>query len=62
MFDGPAPHVFAMPPGADFPRALAAGLRDMAAAGPPEALARVTLYLNSARMLRAVRSAFVEAG
>ncbi len=54
--------VYALPPGVDFPRALVAGLRARFADQPPEALARVTLYLNSGRMRRRVREAFLESG
>lgn len=49
-----------MPPGADFARALAAGLR--ARHGTGEGLGRVTVYLNSLRMLRAVTDAFLGCG
>jgi double-strand break repair protein AddB len=54
------PRVHGLPPGADFPRALVAGLRALATPEEPHAMARVTVYLNSARMLRAVRAAFAE--
>ncbi len=47
-----------MPPGANFPAALAAGLLRWAEGRPPEALARVTVHLASARMRRQVRAAF----
>lgn len=59
MFD-PAekPRVFALPPGAAFPEDLVQGLTDRFGDMPPEAMARVTLYLNTGRMLRAVRAAF----
>ncbi len=63
MFDpSPRPRMFGLPPGVDFPRALVAGLRDRLAAHPPETMARVTLYLNTARMRDRVRAAFQEAG
>lgn len=52
------PRLFACPPGADFAAELADGLIARMADRPPEAMARVTLYLNSARMMRAVRAAF----
>ena len=43
MFEaGPTPRLFALPPGADFPRAVVAGLRARLAGRPPDALARVT--------------------
>ncbi|MDI3337842.1 double-strand break repair protein AddB [Defluviimonas aestuarii] len=52
------PRVFALPPGADVPGALVSGLMDRLAGYPPETLPRVTLYLNTSRMLRSVRQAF----
>ncbi len=52
------PRLFALPPGADFPSELARGLIERSAGIEPERLARVTLYLNTGRMLRAVRTAF----
>jgi double-strand break repair protein AddB len=47
-----------MPPGADFAAALVAGLRAEYAGQPPDALARLTLYLNTERMARRVRAVF----
>ncbi|MEX0275920.1 MAG: double-strand break repair protein AddB [Ruegeria sp.] len=59
MFDkGTTPRVFAVPPGADFPKALVSGLRARTAAQPPEALARVQLVVNTRRMARRVRDLF----
>ncbi len=52
------PRIFALPPGAEFPREVVRGLTGRLADAPPEAMARVTLYLNTGRMLRAVRAAF----
>lgn len=46
--------VFALPPGVDFPQALVDGLRARMAGHPPEAMAGVTLYLNTQRMRRRV--------
>lgn len=60
MFDGH--HVFALPPGADFPAELVRGLLDRMASEPPEALARVTLYLNTSRMRRRVTELFAASG
>ena len=54
--------LYALPPGADFAAGLVAGLRARFATRPPEALAQVTLYLNAARTLHAVRQAFDRAG
>ena len=50
--------LYGLPPGADFPAALVAGLRARMAGEPPEAMARVTLFVNTARMARAVEAAF----
>ncbi|WP_171234614.1 double-strand break repair protein AddB [Ruegeria sp. HKCCA6837] len=58
MFEPSAlPRVFAVPPGTDFPKALVDGLRRRCA-GPPEALARVELVLNTRRMERRIRDLF----
>ncbi len=62
MFDDAGPRVFALPPGADFPAALVAGLQARMADHPPEAMARVTLYLNTTRMRRAVRDVLAARG
>lgn len=62
LFTGPGPHVFALPPGADFPQRLALGLVARLGDGPPERLARVTLLLNTQRMRRRLREAFVARG
>ena len=48
----------ALPCGVDFPAELVRGLIARMAAEPPEAMARVQLYLNSGRMQRRVREAF----
>lgn len=56
------PRLFGMPPGADFPGALAQGITARLRHAPPEAVARVTVYLNTARMLTRVRSAFQSMG
>lgn len=53
-----APRLFALPPGANFPELLVSGLVTRMAGHPPEAMARVALYLNTSRMLREVRTAF----
>lgn len=62
MFKGSGPHLFALPPGVDFPKALVDGLRARMADQPPEAMARVTLYLTTKRMSRRVVQIFAEAG
>lgn len=59
MFDpSPNPRVFAMPPGADFPAALVAGLSDLTRDARPDALARATLFVNTTRMQRRIRALF----
>lgn len=55
MFAADEPRLFGLPPGVDFPKALVAGLRARLSDQPAEAMGRVTLYLNSARMQRRVR-------
>ncbi len=62
MFDGKRPHIFCLPPGADFPAHLVAGLQNRLAAQPPEAMARVRLYVNTARMRRRVVELFSAQG
>lgn len=54
--------LYGVPPGADFPHALAAGLGQLLRDAAPEAMARVTLYLNTARMRERVRAAFCDLG
>lgn len=56
MFDpGASPRVFGLPPGADFPRELVAGLLTRLGDAPPEALARVTILVNTRRMQRRLK-------
>ncbi|MDO5603804.1 MAG: PD-(D/E)XK nuclease family protein [Paracoccus sp. (in: a-proteobacteria)] len=49
---------FALPPGADFCRGVVEGLMARARTRPPEALAAVTIHVNSGRTLVSLRSAF----
>lgn len=56
------PRVFGLAPGMDFPRAVAAGLISRLAHCPPEVMARVEVYANSARMRRRLREVFSETG
>ncbi len=56
--DTPAPRLFGLPPGADFARIVVQGLLRRMQDQPPEALARVTLYVNTRRMQRRVREIF----
>jgi double-strand break repair protein AddB len=55
-----SPRVFGLSPGLDFPRALVEGLRARQSGQPPEALARVTLIVNTRRMARRIRDLFDE--
>ncbi len=56
------PRLFGLPPGADFPRAVAAGLRARLAGAPPEALARVEIFANTRRMQRRLHAALAADG
>jgi ATP-dependent helicase/nuclease subunit B len=62
MIDPAGPHMFALPPGVDFPAALVAGILERMKGQPPEAMARVTLYLNTTRMRRRVVEIFGKSG
>ena len=46
------PRAFGLPPGVDFPAELVAGLRARLQGQPPEAMARVEIYVNTRRMAR----------
>ncbi len=54
--------LYGLPPGADFPTAFAAGLAQRLSPLPPEARARVTLLVNSARMRGRIREALIAQG
>lgn len=54
------PKVFSLPPGVDFASELVRGLQERQQGQQPEAMAKVTLYLNSQRMSRRVTEAFVK--
>ncbi len=62
MFDPGGPRVFGLPPGVDFPAAVARGLLARMAGQPPEALARVEIYANTARMRRRLQEALAAEG
>ncbi|MCU0900600.1 MAG: double-strand break repair protein AddB [Cypionkella sp.] len=62
MFTPDEARLFGLAPGVDFPVALVAGLRQRMLGQPPEAMARVTLYLNTARMRRRVAQIFAQGG
>lgn len=52
------PRVFGLPPGADFPAELVAGVLYRMQGQPPEALARVTVLVNTRRMQRRLKDLF----
>ena len=54
--------LFGSPPGADFPRALVEGLRARMGAAPPEAIARIEIFVNTRRLQRRLGALFAEAG
>ena len=54
------PRLFGLPPGLDFPRAVVDGLRHRFEGAPPDALARVTLFVNTRRMQRRMTDLFDE--
>jgi double-strand break repair protein AddB len=58
MFDGPAPRLFALPPGADFGREVVAGLERRLQDADPSDWAKVTLFVNTRRMQRRIRAVF----
>ena len=63
MFDPTsAPRVFGVPPGPDFPQVLANGLRARMAGRPAEAMARVEVIVNTARMQARLREALIRQG
>jgi len=62
MFDIPGPRLFALPPGADFPRLLVEGILSRMQEKPPEAMAEVTVFLNTTRMRRRVQSLLTAQG
>lgn len=62
MFDTPGPRIFGLAPGTDFPAELVSGLIERMASQPPEAMARVEVYLNTTRMRRRVTDLFAARG
>ena len=54
------PRIFALGLGVDFPQALATGLREQMLDQPPEAMTRVQLIVNTARMRRRVSALFLD--
>ncbi|WP_225028329.1 double-strand break repair protein AddB [Xinfangfangia pollutisoli] len=62
LFPEPGPRLFALAPGADLPASLAAGLRQRLSGQPPEAMAGVTVFLNTQRLRRRLRDCLTETG
>lgn len=62
MFEAAPSRIFGLPPGVDFPARLVEGLRQRLAGQPPEAMARVTIWLNSEGMRQKVRAALASHG
>lgn len=58
--DAPGPNLFHVPLGMDYPAAVVAGLRARLSDAPPEAMARVTLLVNTRRMERRLTALFQE--
>ncbi len=58
MFDQNEPRLFGIPPGVDFAQALVSGIRARLEGQPPDAMARVTVYVNTQRMARHLRDLF----
>lgn len=58
----PAPNLYALPPGVDFPAELVRGLLARMEGHPPEALARVTVILNTQRMRQRVQDCLQDGG
>ena len=57
-----SPRVFALPLGVDFSQALIAGLLERLKDTPPEALARVVIYVNTHRFARRLEALLCETG
>ncbi|MBP1805132.1 double-strand break repair protein AddB [Rubellimicrobium aerolatum] len=58
MFASPGPRLFGLPPGTDFATEMLRGLAQRLDGQPPEAWARVTVYVPTRRMQRRLREAF----
>lgn len=62
IFEGAAPRVFGLPPGADFAAEVAAGLAARMADRPPQDMARVQVFVPTARLRAALTVALVARG
>ncbi len=58
--DSATPRLFGLPPGADFPAELVRGIEARLGDAPPEAWARVDLYVNTARTKRRLDAIFAK--
>ncbi|MEL6641331.1 MAG: double-strand break repair protein AddB [Pseudomonadota bacterium] len=59
MFDpSPTPRLFGLPPGVDFAQALVDGLDPIIADMRPDKVARIQIFVNTARMQRRLRQVF----
>ncbi|SFB04566.1 double-strand break repair protein AddB [Poseidonocella pacifica] len=58
MFERESPRLFGLPCGVDFAEELVQGLRNRLADQPPEAMARVELFVSTRRMARRIRAVF----
>ena len=58
----PHPRVFGIPIGVDFAQSFVHGVRQRLLGTPPEALARVEIFVNTSRMQRRVLELFREDG
>lgn len=62
MFNAEPSRIFALPPGCDFPAELVAGLQRRLLGRPKQDMAKVTLYVNTARMRRRITDIFTQSG
>lgn len=60
MFESDASRLWGVPPGVDFSKSLISGLENRLANAPPEAWARVTIYVNTRRMQRRLIDLFAD--
>ena len=56
------PRVFALPIGCDFSKGFVAGLKQKMRDAPPEALARVEIFVNTQRMARRLKELLIADG
>ena len=56
------PRIYGTAPGVDFPQALISGLSDALKGLSPDAIARVTLFVNTRRMARRITELYTQSG